>query len=107
MLQQIQTSQPQSTKSARLEARITCEQKELLELASIISGQSLSQFVTTVLQKAAFDIIQEHKLLKLTKASQTQFINALLSPPKPNGHLKSAAKKYRERIKEKEIVSEE
>jgi uncharacterized protein (DUF1778 family) len=87
-----------STKIARLEARLTQEQKELLLAAAQISGFSLTEFVVASAVEAAKRTIQEQTILKLSKSDREVFVNALLNPPEPGEKLRDSAKRYKQRM---------
>ena len=87
-----------SAKNARLEARITAEQKELIERAAGYEGRSVSDFVLATVQEAAKAVVQEHELLRLNGSQSREFIETLLNPPEPNESLQHAADKYRQDV---------
>ena len=87
------TSRPRS-KVARLEARISPEQKLLFERAADLQGRSLTEFVVRSAQEAAEEAIRAHELISLTARDTKAFINALLKPPAPGSRLKRAAERY-------------
>jgi uncharacterized protein (DUF1778 family) len=87
-----------AARSARLEARVTDEQKTLLQRAAALLGRSLSDFLVASAQDAATRVIQEHEMIRLTKADRTVFVSALLDPPAPNARLAKAAKAYRQKM---------
>lgn len=89
------TADPSTTKKARLEARVTAEQKELIERAAAYEGRSVSDFVVATLQQAAKNVVQEHELLRLNGAQSRAIVEALLNPPEPNEDLQQAADEYR------------
>ena len=70
-------------KVARLEARITVEQKQILERAADLQGRSLTEFVVNSAHEAARAAIREHELMSLTARDTKAFVNALLKPPSP------------------------
>jgi uncharacterized protein (DUF1778 family) len=82
-------------RSERVEARVTPEQKKLLERAAALEGRSLTDFVLSSAQGAAAETISRHELLKLTPDDQDVFVQALLKPPAPNKALRAAAARYR------------
>jgi uncharacterized protein (DUF1778 family) len=82
-------------RSERVEARVTPEQKKLLERAAALEGRSLTDFVLSSAQAAAADAIARHELLKLAPADQDVFVEALLNPAPPNKALRAAAARYR------------
>ena len=53
-----------STKSARLETRVSPEQKELIERAAAYTGRSVSDFVVAHVEVAAKKVVDEFLLLR-------------------------------------------
>ena len=86
---------PDTTRDARLEARVSAAQKNLLQQAAALSGRTLSEFVVASAQDAARRVIAEHESILLSREEQLSFVKALLKPPEPNARLKRAAKAYR------------
>ncbi len=82
-------------RAERVEARVTNDQKKLLERAAALEGRSLTDFVVTSAQNAAAEAIARHELLQLSPRDQTVFVRALLKPPAPNKALREAAARYR------------
>lgn len=94
----MQTITPEITdksRGARLEARISVEQKAMLQQAAALSGRTLSEFVVASAQEAASRVIQEHETVRLSRAEQIAFVTALLNPPPANARLRKAAAAYR------------
>jgi uncharacterized protein (DUF1778 family) len=79
----------------RLEARITPDQKELIERAACVQGRTVTDFVVSALQEAAKQAIADHTVWKLTQEQQKVFIGALTDAPAPNQKLQEAYKRYR------------
>jgi uncharacterized protein (DUF1778 family) len=90
----------QTAKTARLETRLTAEQKRLIERAATCQGRSVSDFVVQTLHDAAKAVIQEHEVLRLNRSQSRAFVEALLNAPQPNKALRQAARRYR-----KDVVS--
>ena len=86
-------------KAERLEARVTTQQKQLLQRAADLSGRSLTDFVISVAQEAALKTIQEFGVVALSGADQQAFVRALVHPPEPNSKLRSAWKRYKKHLK--------
>ncbi|MET3106000.1 uncharacterized protein (DUF1778 family) [Oxalobacteraceae bacterium GrIS 1.18] len=84
-------------RTARLEARVTDEQKNLLQRAAALLGRSVSDFIISSAQEAALRTIQDYELVRLTVDERNEFVTALLNPPAPSARLKKAAKAYREK----------
>jgi uncharacterized protein (DUF1778 family) len=70
-----------TSKSERLEARLSREQKELLQWAADLEGRSLTDFVVSHAQNAAVQTISEHTVIKLNRADSIAFAESLQSPP--------------------------
>lgn len=79
----------------RLEARITPDQKELIERAACVQGRTVTDFVVDALQEAAKQAISDHTIWKLTQDQQKAFIGALTNAPAPNQKLREAYKRFR------------
>jgi uncharacterized protein (DUF1778 family) len=97
-LQTITPETADKSRGARLEARISIEQKTMLQQAAALSGRTLSEFVVASAQEAASRIIQEHESVRLSRAEQIAFVSALLNPPAPNARLRKAAAAYRKQM---------
>lgn len=82
-------------KVARLEARISAEQKQLIERAAGLQGRTLTEFVVRSAQEAAREAIREHESISLSARDTKAFIAALLKPPAPGARLKQAAAQYK------------
>ncbi len=87
----------QQARTARLEARVTDEQKAILQRAAALTGRSLSDFVVASAQDAAMRAIHDHELIRLTAEERTEFVKAMLNPPAPSDRLKKAAKAYKQK----------
>jgi uncharacterized protein (DUF1778 family) len=81
----------------RLEARITAEQKSLIERAAALQGRSVTDFVLTSVQDAARRAIEEHSQLTLSVRDSEAFVDALLNPEPVNDRLRDTVRRYRER----------
>ena len=86
------------SRSARLEARISADQKATLQHAASLSGRTLSEFVVASAQEAASRVIHEHAVVRLSRNEQVAFVSALLDPPEPNARLRQAAAAYRKQM---------
>ncbi len=84
-----------TTKAARLEARITDDQKALFQHAADLSGRSLTDFVVSSVQEAAARTVREREVLTLSGVDRQVFLDALLNPPPPSKRLRKAASRYK------------
>jgi uncharacterized protein (DUF1778 family) len=85
------------TRAERLEARITAEQKSLIERAAALQGRTVTDFVLTSVQDAARRAIEEHNQLALSVRDSEAFVDALLNPKPVNDRLRDTVRRYRER----------
>ena len=91
----VNTEQSKRAKKERLEARLTSEQKALLQRAAEIEGTTLTDFVVKSAQAQARQIIEEHTRIKLSLEDSKAFVESLLNPPKPNERMIAAAAEYK------------
>jgi uncharacterized protein (DUF1778 family) len=89
---------PAKARAARLEARVTTEQKALLQHAAALSGRTLSEFVIASAEAAAAKLMQERETIQLTRKEQIAFVTALLEPSPASARLRKAAAKYRQQM---------
>lgn len=87
----------EKTRNARLEARVSGDQKNLFQRAAALSGRTLSEFVIDSTQEAAARIIQEHEIIRLSREEQVAFVSALLAPSEPGPRLRRAVEAYRQK----------
>ena len=92
------TTATSPTSPARLEARITQETKALIQKAADLEGRTLTDFVVSSVQAAAYRVIEHHQTLRLSIEDSEAFVDAILNPPKPNEALQSAALRYKQVI---------
>lgn len=83
-------------KPERLEARVTREQKQLIERAAELEGRSITDFIVTSAQSAAKQVIHDYGVLKLTAKDREDFVQALMNPPKPTEKLFRAVRRYKQ-----------
>ena len=85
-----------NSRTARLEARISLEQKELLNRAAALVGRSLTEFVITSAYETATRTIREHEAMLLSERDRKVFVSAVLNPPAPGARLRKAARRYKQ-----------
>ena len=86
------------TKSARIETRVSAEQKEMIERAAAYVGRTVSEFVLGNVEQAAKAVIEEHEKLKLDRQQSRALVETLLAPVSPNKTLRAAARDHRKRV---------
>ena len=87
-----------NSRGARLEARISPTRKSVLQRTAALSGRTLSEFVVASAQEAASKVIENHELIRLSRAEQTAFVKTLLAPPAPGSALRKAVAIYKKRF---------
>ena len=87
-----------TSKSARIETRVSQEQKDLIERAAAFSGRTVSEFVLAHVEVAAKKVIDEHEKLHLDQVQSRILVDALLASKKPTKNLKLAMDDYRKRV---------
>jgi len=88
---------PEKSRNARLEARMSSEQKDFFQRAAALTGRTLSELVIDSTQEAATKIVQEHEVIRLSREEQVAFVSALLAPSEPGPRLKKAVQRYRQK----------
>ena len=84
-------------RNARLEARVSSDQKEFFQRAAALTGRTLSDLVIDSTQEAAIKIVQEHEVIRLSREEQVAFVTALLTPAEPGTRLQRAVQNYRQK----------
>lgn len=84
-------------RAERLEARLTAEQKSLVERAAALQGRTVTDFVLSSVQEAARRAIEEHSQIALSVRDSEAFVDALLNPKPVNDRLRDTVRRYRER----------
>jgi uncharacterized protein (DUF1778 family) len=87
-----------STRSTRLQARLSPETLALVKRAAEIEGRSVSDFVVAAAREAAQRTIAETDVLRLTLADQRALADALGISPKPAPALRRARTAHRRLI---------
>jgi uncharacterized protein (DUF1778 family) len=92
-----------TAKSERLDARLTREQKDLIQRAADLQGRSLTDFVVSTLQESARQAIERHDSIRLNEREAKRFVAALLHPPKASKRLREAAKAYKALVEDPQL----
>ena len=89
-------------KSGRLVARVTPQDKALLERAALLEGCSVGRFVVSHCRAAAEKVVCERETIRLSAEESRRFVQALLAPPRPpTRRFKEALALYRESVIER------
>ena len=82
----------------RLEARLSSEQKALLQRAADLRGRTLTDFVVDSAHQAALRTIEEMATIRLGVEESRAFAEALLNPREPAERLRAAARRHLDAI---------
>jgi uncharacterized protein (DUF1778 family) len=74
---------PSSTKSERIELRLTHVQKQEIERAAALSGRTVTDFSVPLLVREATEVIRVERDLRMSEASWDAFNAILDAPAKP------------------------
>ena len=85
-------------RTARIEARIAPDTLAVVKHAAELQGRSVSDFVATAAQEAAYRAIEETRIIRLSIEDQRAFAAAVLNPPPPVPALLRAAEAHRRLI---------
>ena len=83
-------------RSARLEARVTADQKTLIEHAAALQGRTVTDFVLSSLQDAARRTIDDYQRFDLSLHDSQAFVEALINPQPVSDRLRETVQRYRE-----------
>lgn len=71
----------ETTRTARVEARIAPDVLAVVRRAAEIQGRSVSDFVVAAAQEAAHRTIEEAQIVRLSVEDQQRFADLLIDPP--------------------------
>ena len=83
------------TRGERLEARITADQKALIQRAAELEGRSVTDYVVSSVQDAARRTVEAHDVMVLSAAQSRAFVDALLDPPPVSERLRDSVRRHR------------
>lgn len=90
---------PSVVSTARLEARISADLHALLKRAAETQGRTVTDFVVAALQDAAQRAVEQAEVIRLSRADQECFAQALLSPSQPAPAVKRAFARRRKLLR--------
>lgn len=86
---------PNEKSETRLSARVPARVKEMIKMAAELSGATETQFMAQAAYHAAQQIIEQERIVRLSKTDTAAFLDMLDNPPEPNNRLKSAVAAYK------------
>lgn len=84
--------------TARLEARIPVQVYDQMQRAARLRGMTLTGYLIATAGEDARRVVEDAEILRLARADQIRFAEALVNPPAPNERLARAAKRHAELI---------
>ena len=84
-----------STRTARLEARVSPDVLAVLKRAAELQGRSVSDFVVAAAQEAAHRTVEDAQVIRLSVEDQRRFVEALLNPAPLTPAMERAMERYR------------
>ncbi|MFN8511789.1 MAG: DUF1778 domain-containing protein [Thermomicrobiales bacterium] len=90
-----------TTKPARLAARLTPQQKELVEQAASLQGLTLTEFVVQSVQAAAEAVVRNHRIIELSARDSLALAEALLNPRPLTPELREALRDHAARAEQR------
>jgi uncharacterized protein (DUF1778 family) len=87
-------------KRLRLDARVSREQKALIQRAAVLSGRSLSDFMVDTLQQAAERVIRSHDVITLSVRGSEALANVFAAPPEPSAALLASYTRYHRQVRD-------
>lgn len=91
-----------STRTSRIEARISAEGLATIREAANLQGRSISDFVVAAAQDAARKTIDEAHLIRLSVSDQMRFAEVLIDPPSLTPAMTRALTDHNRLIRESE-----
>jgi uncharacterized protein (DUF1778 family) len=79
-----------TTRTARIEARISPDLLATVKRAAELQGRSVSDFVVTATAEAAQKVVTDAELIKLSRAASEKIAEMLMNPPQPTEALQEA-----------------
>lgn len=86
------------TKTARLEARIPVHIHDQMQRAARLRGMTLTGYLIATAGEDARRVVEQAEIMRLARADQIRFAEALINPAKPNDNLARAARRHAELI---------
>ena len=96
--------QTHTIKNARVGVRIPKDLKRAWNEAAALEGRSLSDIIIASTTAAITDIIERHKIIRVSQADMEQIVQDLQNPPEPNEVLISALQSYMKSVEEGKLV---
>lgn len=94
-IQKKQKQKRPKVKAFRFDARLTEDQKMLIQRAADLEGRTMTDFVLHSAETAAQTAIKERAMVILSARETEIFVNAIVNPAEPGMILRGAARRYK------------
>lgn len=85
-----------TTSSARLTARVPESVHAMIEEAAALRGATVNQFLVQAAMEQAQKVLEEERVVRLSRRDARAFFAALENPPPVNAAMKRAARRHAE-----------
>ncbi len=96
--------QTQAIKDARVGLRVPVALKMAWDEAAALEGRSLSDIIIAATTEAIADIIDRHRVIRVSQVAMEGIMRDLQDPPEPNEALKNAVQSYKKSVEDCELV---
>jgi len=86
---------PSQKKQAQLVLTLSEDQKQRIEQAAAMTGQTINSFVSSVIVERADEVLEKEEVRLLSNAARDRFLALLDGDHEPNEALKAAAEEYK------------
>lgn len=92
-------TETQTSKSQRINLRLSAEAKSKIERAASFEGRTTSSFILSSALAQAEQTIEAHETVVLSRRDAVAFFDALAAPPRMNAKLAAALKEHDRRVR--------
>lgn len=82
-------------KDERVAARLSTDQKQLLQRAADLEHRTLTDFMVDSGVRRAEEVIRRHEVITLSEQGARAFMEAVYNPQPPTAYLRQAAERYK------------
>jgi uncharacterized protein (DUF1778 family) len=94
----------QAVKNSRVGLRVPPDLKRAWDEAAALEGRSLSDIIIAATTEAIADIINRHRIIRVSEAGMEQIAQDLQNPPETGEVLNRAMLFYKKSVKDGELV---
>ena len=91
-------AQTDTTRTERINLRLSGTAKQRIERAASVEGKTVSAFIVASALDHAEKTMDRHETMSLAREDAIRFFHALDSPPAPNDRLRAALDEHERRV---------